>query len=87
MKTMQFYCEADFHPEGFGFVLLERRTRRGKKNYSSVFCFLDAKIPAQPSRGVVETRVLNSIFAHSQHMAVTIHQLFRNTYGRSFMPL
>lgn len=27
------------------------------------------------------------IFAHSQHMAVTIHWLFRNMYGHSFMPL
>lgn len=70
---MQFYCEADFHPEGFGFVLLERRARRKKKKHPSVFCFLDAKIPAQPSRSVVETRVLNSIFAYSEHMAVTIH--------------
>lgn len=83
---MQFYCEADFHPHGLGFVLLERTTRKKNKN-PSVFRFLDAQIPAQPSRGGVETRVLSFIFAHSQHMAVTIHRPFRNMYGRSFMPL
>lgn len=71
---MQFYCKADFHHEGFGFVLLERGSREKKKNKpSSVFHFLDAKIPAQLSRSIVEARVLNSIFTHSQHMAVTIH--------------
>lgn len=71
MKTTQFYREADFHHEGFGLVLLERRSRGKKK--ASVFHFLDAKIPAQLSHSIVEARVLNSIFAHSQHMAVTIH--------------
>lgn len=77
-----------FTLKAFEFVLLERRTRRRRrKKIPPVFPSLDAKIPAQPSRSIVETRVLSSILAHPQHMAVTIHQVFRNTYGRSFMPL